>query len=162
MGNSSDLMSSCIKAFKNKIKDYDDLELLNEMDSIKESKYANKVLSRIKSDKESNKKILCIHNSIIFDKQGIINDKSVIEWLESIIESKNNFDVFIVCETAHDKDAVSIMRDNLHKAGLKDELDSDINFVKSVIDDSIFIYKKAYIYQGKLPSIDTLIEISDR
>ena len=162
--NCQRLVSKILKATQKKIQDYDETELSEFLSDLSEVKYQNMILSRAKSAKASGKICLSVHYSVLYDEvdNDIVRNDVNFKWLNDLISNnKDNIDVYIYSPIFRDNSIVEDLKRDLVDNNYENLIDN-VLFSSQFIDDSIYIYSKAYIYQGKLPDFDTILSIASR
>lgn len=162
--NCQRLVSKILKATQKKIQDYDETELSEFLADLCEVKYQNMILSRAKSAKASGKICLSVHYSVLYDEvdNDIVRNDVNFKWLNDLVsDNKENIDVYIYSPIFRDNSIVEDLKRDLVDNNYENLVDN-VFFSGQFIDDSIYIYSKAYIYQGKLPDFDTISSIASR
>jgi len=162
--NCQRLVSKILKATQKKIQDYDETELSEFLVDLCEVKYQNMILSRAKSAKASGKICLSVHYSVLYDEvdNDIVRNDVNFKWLNDLVsDNKENIDVYIYSPIFRDNSIVEDLKRDLVDNNYENLVDN-VFFSGQFIDDSIYIYSKAYIYQGKLPDFDTISSIASR
>lgn len=162
--NCQRLISKILKATQKKIQDYDETELSEFLADLCEVKYQNMILSRAKSAKASGKICLSVHYSVLYDEvdNDIVRNDVNFKWLNDLVsDNKENIDVYIYSPIFRDNSIVEDLKRDLVDNNYENLVDN-VFFSGQFIDDSIYIYSKAYIYQGKLPDFDTISSIASR
>lgn len=162
--NCQRLVSKILKATQKKIQDYDETELSEFLADLCEVKYQNMILSRAKSAKASGKICLSVHYSVLYDEvdNDIVRNDVNFKWLNDLVsDNKENIDVYIYSPIFRDNSIVEDLKRDLVDNYYENLVDN-VFFSGQFIDDSIYIYSKAYIYQGKLPDFDTISSIASR
>lgn len=162
--NCQRLVSKILKATQKKIQDYDETELSEFLVDLCEVKYQNMILSRAKSAKVSGKICLSVHYSVLYDEvdNDIVRNDVNFKWLNDLVsDNKENIDVYIYSPIFRDNSIVEDLKRDLVDNNYENLVDN-VFFSGQFIDDSIYIYSKAYIYQGKLPDFDTISSIASR
>lgn len=162
--NCQRLVSKILKATQKKIQDYDETELSEFLADLCEVKYQNMILSRAKSAKASGKICLSVHYSVLYNEvdNDIVRNDVNFKWLNDLVsDNKENIDVYIYSPIFRDNSIVEDLKRDLVDNNYENLVDN-VFFSGQFIDDSIYIYSKAYIYQGKLPDFDTISSIASR
>lgn len=162
--NCQRLVSKILKATQKKIQDYDETELSEFLADLCEVKYQNMILSRAKSAKASGKICLSVHYSVLYDEvdNDIVRNDVNFKWLNDLVsDNKEKIDVYIYSPIFRDNSIVEDLKRDLVDNNYENLVDN-VFFSGQFIDDSIYIYSKAYIYQGKLPDFDTISSIASR
>ena len=96
--------TNVLKQIQKQIKNYSEDELIEFLDIVdnKQSKYNNKIQSRLSSAKAAGKTILCVDGSQIFGDGNILVDMVFIDWVNNIL-SQN--------ETAETRSSRTIMHE---------------------------------------------------
>lgn len=162
--NCQRLVSKILKATQKKIQDYDETELSEFLADLCEVKYQNMILSRAKSAKASGKICLSVHYSVLYNEvdNDIVRNDVNFKWLNDLVsDNKENIDMYIYSPIFRDNSIVEDLKRDLVDNNYENLVDN-VFFSGQFIDDSIYIYSKAYIYQGKLPDFDTISSIASR
>ena len=89
-----------------------------------------------------------------------------IDWVNNILSqnetAEKKIDLYIFDSRCKIQENVDAMIAELKDNGLNETYWNDVNFVPSFIEGSVFVYAKSYIFQGKYPSLETVVEISQR
>lgn len=162
--NCQRLVSKILKTTQKKIQDYDETELSEFLADLSDVKYQNMILSRAKSAKASGKICLLIHYSVLYNKVDgcIVRNDTNFKWLDDLVfNNKDKIDVYIYSPIFRDNLIVEEFKRDLIDNNYENLIDN-VFFSGQFIDDSIYIYSKAYIYQGKLPDFNTISSIASR
>ena len=163
MNNNEQIFSKITKTLRKKFANASEEELLEFLDEISSEKYSNKLNARIESSRQANKPILLIHANIFFDDDIRIESVSNVKWLNEFMEENNKrVDVYIYSPKFKHTDFVTFAENDLVENGLDPKFKNDVNYSGHFIENSVFIYDKSYIYQGKLPSVDVVVDVSKR
>lgn len=160
--------TSVLKQIQKQIKNYSEDELIEFLDIVdsKRSKYNNKIQSRLSSAKAAGKTILCVDGSQVFGDDNVLEDMVFIDWVNNILSqnetAEKKIDLYIFDSRCKIQENVDAMIAELKDNGLNETYWNDVNFVPSFIEGSVFVYAKSYIFQGKYPSLETVVEISQR
>lgn len=159
------IISKIQKQIKKNLADASEAEMLDYLEELSTSAYSKKIYSRIESSKQAGKGIVLIHYSLIFDEDLRVENVDAVKWLNSLLERNSKtkeLDIYIYSPKFKNTDFIEFAAGDLKEYGLDKQYVNDVNFSGSFIDGSVFVYDKCYIYQGKLPDNDTLLQIHKR